>query len=123
MIGIPHHNDTIPRSAKIRATGGAYASWLNPAMRDRVTALGRLVPYAAAKRRYAVSTRINLIQNDDAEGEAGGTGGPATGLAVLIGGLFSSVDELTLDFYQTCLGFFDQYFEHLCADPVAHVAA
>jgi putative SOS response-associated peptidase YedK len=46
---------------------GAYASWLNPVMRDSRTALGWLVPYAAAMRRYAVSTRINQVQNDDAE--------------------------------------------------------
>jgi len=44
---------------------GAYASWLNPAMRNSRTALGWLVPYAGAMRRYAVSTRINQVQNDD----------------------------------------------------------
>ena len=44
---------------------GAYASWLNPAMRDSRIALGWLVPYAGAMRRYAVSTRINQVQNDD----------------------------------------------------------
>ena len=46
---------------------GAYASWLNPAMRNSRTALGWLVPYAGAMRRYAVSTRINQVQNDDVE--------------------------------------------------------
>lgn len=46
---------------------GAYASWLNPAMRDGRVALGRLVPYAGAMRRYPVSTRINLVENDYAE--------------------------------------------------------
>ena len=46
---------------------GAYSSWLNPAMRDARVALGWLVPYAGAMRRYAVSTRINQVQNDDAE--------------------------------------------------------
>lgn len=44
---------------------GAYASWLNPAMRDSRTALGWLVPYAGEMRRFAVSTRINMVQNDD----------------------------------------------------------
>ena len=46
---------------------GAYAFWLNPAMRDSSVALGWLVPYAGAMRRYPVSTRINLVENDDAE--------------------------------------------------------
>jgi putative SOS response-associated peptidase YedK len=46
---------------------GAYASWLNPAMRDPRVASGWLVPYAGAMRRYAVSTRINQVQNDDEE--------------------------------------------------------
>ena len=44
---------------------GAYASWLNPATRDTRVALGWLVPYAGAMRRYPVSTRINNVQNDD----------------------------------------------------------
>lgn len=44
---------------------GAYASWLNPAMRDSRTALGWLVPYAGEMRRFAVSTCINMVQNDD----------------------------------------------------------
>ena len=44
---------------------GAYASWLNPAMQDPRVALGWLVPYAGAMRRYAVSTKINNVQNDD----------------------------------------------------------
>lgn len=44
---------------------GAYASWLNPAMRDTRVALAWLVPYAGAMRRYPVSTRINQVQNDD----------------------------------------------------------
>ena len=46
---------------------GAYASWLNPSMRDSRVALAWLVPYAGAMRRYAVSTRINQVENDDAE--------------------------------------------------------
>jgi putative SOS response-associated peptidase YedK len=45
----------------------AYASWLNPSMRNSRTALGWLVPYAGAMRRYPVSTKVNLVQNDDAE--------------------------------------------------------
>jgi putative SOS response-associated peptidase YedK len=45
----------------------AYASWLNPAMRNSRIALGRLVPYAGEMRRYAVSSRINQVQNDDVE--------------------------------------------------------
>jgi len=44
-----------------------YASWLNPAMRDADVALVWLVPYVGAMRRYSVSTRINLVENDDAE--------------------------------------------------------
>ena len=44
---------------------GAYASWLNPAMQDPRVALGWLVPYAGAMRRYAMSTKINNVQNDD----------------------------------------------------------
>jgi hypothetical protein len=31
-------------------------------MRDTSKVLGWLVPYAGAMRRYAVSTRINLVQ-------------------------------------------------------------
>ena len=46
---------------------GAYASWLNPAMRDTHVALGWLVPYAGAMRRYPVSVKINQVENDDAE--------------------------------------------------------
>jgi putative SOS response-associated peptidase YedK len=46
---------------------GAYASWLNPAMRDPRVALGWLVPYAGAMRRYPVSARINHVENDDSE--------------------------------------------------------
>ena len=46
---------------------GAYASWLNPSMRDARVASGGLVPYAGAMRRYAVSIRINQVENDDAE--------------------------------------------------------
>ena len=44
---------------------GAYTSWLNPAMRNGRSALGWLVPYAGEMRRYPVSTRVNLVQNDD----------------------------------------------------------
>ena len=46
---------------------GAYASWLNPSMRDARVASGWLLPYAGAMRRYPVSTRINQLENDDAE--------------------------------------------------------
>jgi len=46
---------------------GAYASWLNPTMRDSRISLARMVPYAGPMRRYPVSTRINQVQNDDVE--------------------------------------------------------
>ena len=46
---------------------GAYASWLNPTTPDTRVALGWLVPYAGEMRRYPVSTRINQVENDDAE--------------------------------------------------------
>ena len=46
---------------------GAYASWLNPEMRDTRVALGWLQPYAGGMRRFPVSTRINQVENDDAE--------------------------------------------------------
>ena len=36
-------------------------------MRDTGMALGWLLPYAGAMRRYPVSIRINQVQNDDAE--------------------------------------------------------
>lgn len=44
-----------------------YNSWLNPSARDTNPALRLLVPYVGSMRRYAVSTRINEVQNDDAE--------------------------------------------------------
>jgi hypothetical protein len=34
-------------------------------MRNGRSALGWLVPYAGEMRRYPVSTRVNLVQNDD----------------------------------------------------------
>jgi putative SOS response-associated peptidase YedK len=46
---------------------GAYASWLNPAMRDASVALAWLAPFAGAMRRLPVSTRVNLVENDDRE--------------------------------------------------------
>jgi putative SOS response-associated peptidase YedK len=46
---------------------GAYSSWLNPARCDTRVALGWLAPYAGAMRRSPVSTRIYLVENDDAE--------------------------------------------------------
>jgi len=44
-----------------------YDSWLNPSTRDTNPALRLLFPYAGSMRRYPVSTRINQVQNDDAE--------------------------------------------------------
>lgn len=44
-----------------------YHSWLNPTARDTNTALQMLVPYSGAMRSYPVSTRLNQVQNDDAE--------------------------------------------------------
>jgi hypothetical protein len=52
-------------------------------MRDSRIALGRLVPYAGEMRRYAVSTRINQVQNDDVEC-ARDSRSSATGFAVLL---------------------------------------
>jgi putative SOS response-associated peptidase YedK len=48
-------------------SSGAYKSWLNPAVRDPSVALGWLVPYGGGMKRYPVSTRVNLVENDDAE--------------------------------------------------------
>jgi putative SOS response-associated peptidase YedK len=42
-----------------------FESWLNPSMRDVRVASGWLLPYAVGMRCYAVSTRINNVQNDD----------------------------------------------------------
>jgi len=44
-----------------------YDSWLNAATRDANAASRLLVPFAGSKRRYPVSTRVNQVQNDDAE--------------------------------------------------------
>lgn len=44
-----------------------YDSWLNPSARDTNSALQLLVPYSGSMRRYPVSTRLNQVQNDDAE--------------------------------------------------------
>jgi len=44
-----------------------YESWLNPTVQDTNTALQMLVPYSGSMRRYPVSTRLNLVQNDDPE--------------------------------------------------------
>jgi len=46
---------------------GAYSSWLDPALRDNRIAMGWLVRYAGAMRRYAVSTRTKQVQSDDEE--------------------------------------------------------
>jgi putative SOS response-associated peptidase YedK len=44
-----------------------FDSWLSPAERDTNAALRLLVPYAGSMRHYPVSTRVNQVQNDDAE--------------------------------------------------------
>ena len=46
---------------------GAYASWLDPAMKDTGVALAWIAPFAGAMRRYPVSSRVNLVENDDTE--------------------------------------------------------
>jgi putative SOS response-associated peptidase YedK len=44
-----------------------YDSWLNPSAGDTNPALQMLVPYGGSMRRYPVSARLNLVQNDDPE--------------------------------------------------------
>ena len=45
-----------------------YDRWLDPSMHDAVTAVGLLRPFdSKLMRRYPVSTRINLVSNDDPE--------------------------------------------------------
>lgn len=45
-----------------------YDPWLDPGMQDVERAVGLLQPYVASKmRRYAVSTRVNLVTNDGPE--------------------------------------------------------
>jgi putative SOS response-associated peptidase YedK len=44
-----------------------YSEWLNPVARNTDTTLRLLVPYGGSMRRYPVSTRVNQVQNDDAE--------------------------------------------------------
>jgi putative SOS response-associated peptidase YedK len=46
----------------------SYDLWLDPGMRDVVTASELLMPFDARLMRcYAVSTRINHVTNDDDE--------------------------------------------------------
>jgi putative SOS response-associated peptidase YedK len=46
----------------------SYDLWLDPGMLDAGTASGLLKPYDAQRMRcYPVSTRLNRVQNDDAE--------------------------------------------------------
>jgi putative SOS response-associated peptidase YedK len=45
-----------------------YDLWLDPAFRDTASVLEMLRPFdAGLMRRYPVSTRVNQVQNDDAE--------------------------------------------------------
>jgi putative SOS response-associated peptidase YedK len=45
-----------------------YDLWLDPAFRDTASLSGMLKPFdPALMRRYPVSTRINQVQNDDAD--------------------------------------------------------
>ena len=45
-----------------------YDRWLDPAMQDTATALDLLRPFDSTfMRRYPVSTRVNLVANDDLE--------------------------------------------------------
>jgi putative SOS response-associated peptidase YedK len=44
-----------------------YSAWLNPVPCNTDATLQLLVPYRGSMRRYPVSTRVNQVQNDDAE--------------------------------------------------------
>jgi putative SOS response-associated peptidase YedK len=45
-----------------------YDRWLDPFMQDAATAMGLFKPFGAnLMRRYPVSTRVNLVANDDPE--------------------------------------------------------
>jgi putative SOS response-associated peptidase YedK len=45
-----------------------YDLWLDPGMKDAASAVALLKPYdAALMRGYAVSARVNVVANDDAE--------------------------------------------------------
>lgn len=46
---------------------GDYDSWLDHTTGETTAALKLMVPYSGAMRRYPVSTRVNQVQNDDAE--------------------------------------------------------
>jgi putative SOS response-associated peptidase YedK len=44
-----------------------FDSWLSTSVRDTNSMLKLLVPYAGSMRRYPVSTRLNRVENDDAD--------------------------------------------------------
>jgi putative SOS response-associated peptidase YedK len=44
-----------------------YDLWLNPTAQNTESALRLLSPYTGPMRRYPVSTRVNQVQNDDAD--------------------------------------------------------
>jgi hypothetical protein len=44
-----------------------YDLWLNPTAQNTESALRLLLPYTGPMRRYPVSTRVNQVQNDDAD--------------------------------------------------------
>ena len=44
-----------------------YDLWLNPTGQNTESALRLLSPYTGPMRRYPVSTRVNQVQNDDAD--------------------------------------------------------
>lgn len=45
-----------------------YDRWLDPSMRDVASVVGLLKPFDSnLMRRYPVSTRVNLVANDDPE--------------------------------------------------------
>ena len=44
-----------------------YDLWLNPTAQNTESALRLLSPYRGPMRRYPVSTRVNQVQNDDAD--------------------------------------------------------
>jgi putative SOS response-associated peptidase YedK len=45
-----------------------YDRWLDPGMQDVASAVGALKPFDSnLMRRYPVSTRVNLVANDDPE--------------------------------------------------------
>ena len=46
---------------------GAYDLWLDPGMNNVDAVSDLLKPYAGPVRAFAVSSRVNHVQNDDAE--------------------------------------------------------